>query len=73
MDGSGQHAESLDEIDTAEVDLAITLCAEEVCPVLPARARRRTTAGPLPAVAHRARRRTGADGSPLRTSTCRDN
>ncbi len=39
IDGDGQHAKSLDEIDTAEVDLVITLCAEEVCPVLPPRTR----------------------------------
>ena len=40
IDASGQHAKSLDDIDTAGVDLVITLCAEEVCPVLPARVRR---------------------------------
>jgi arsenate reductase len=31
---------SLDEIDLTGVDLIITLCAEEVCPVVPARVRR---------------------------------
>jgi arsenate reductase (thioredoxin) len=40
IDSTGQQAKSLDEIDTANVDLVITLCAEEVCPVLPSRARR---------------------------------
>jgi arsenate reductase (thioredoxin) len=40
IDSTGQHAKSLDTIDTANVDLVITLCAEEVCPVLPSRARR---------------------------------
>ena len=40
IDSTGQHAKSLDEVDTANVDLVITLCAEEVCPVLPSRASR---------------------------------
>lgn len=40
IDSTGQHAKSLDDIDTGEVDLVITLCAEEVCPVLPSRIRR---------------------------------
>jgi arsenate reductase (thioredoxin) len=40
IDSTGQYAKSLDAIDTANVDLVITLCAEEVCPVLPSRARR---------------------------------
>ena len=40
IDGTGQHAKSLDAIDTTDLDLVVTLCAEEVCPVLPSRARR---------------------------------
>ena len=40
IDGIGQHAKSLDDVDTAAVDLVITLCAEELCPVRPSRARR---------------------------------
>ena len=40
IDGSGQHAKSLDDVDTAVVDLVVTLCAEEVCPALPSRVRR---------------------------------
>jgi arsenate reductase len=40
IDISGHHSKSVDEIDAAGVDLVITLCAEEVCPVLPGRVRR---------------------------------
>lgn len=40
IDISGQHSKSVDEVDAASVDLVITLCAEEVCPVLPGRVRR---------------------------------
>lgn len=40
IDSSGQHAKSVEDIDTAAVDLVITLCAEEVCPILPANVRR---------------------------------
>jgi len=36
IDISGQRSKSVDEFDPAELDLVITLCAEEVCPVLPA-------------------------------------
>lgn len=31
---SGQRSKPVDEIDPASVDLVITLCAEEVCPVV---------------------------------------
>lgn len=31
----GHHSKSIDSIDTTQVDLAITLCAEEICPVIP--------------------------------------
>ena len=37
---SGQRSKSLDEIETAGIDLVVTLCAEEVCPVLPSPVRR---------------------------------
>lgn len=40
IDISGQHSKSVDDIDAAGVDLVVTLCAEEVCPVLPGRVRR---------------------------------
>lgn len=35
IDISGQHSKSVDDIDLSGVDLIVTLCAEEVCPVLP--------------------------------------
>src|SRR3546814_531129 len=40
IDISGQRSKSVDHIDPAGVDLVVTLCAEEVCPVLPGRVRR---------------------------------
>jgi arsenate reductase (thioredoxin) len=40
IDISGHRSKSVDEIDTGDVDLVISLCAEEVCPVLPTRSRR---------------------------------
>jgi arsenate reductase len=40
VDLSGQRAKSVEEIDPATVDLVITLCAEEVCPVFLSGARR---------------------------------
>jgi len=40
IDISGQRSKSIDEIDAAGVDLVVTLCAEEVCPVLPGPVRR---------------------------------
>lgn len=35
IDISGQWSKSVDDVDVANVDLVITLCADEVCPVLP--------------------------------------
>ena len=35
IDISGHRSKSVDEIDTAQLDLVVTLCADEVCPVLP--------------------------------------
>jgi arsenate reductase len=40
IDISGHRSKSIGELDAAAVDLVITLCAEEVCPVLPGRVRR---------------------------------
>jgi arsenate reductase (thioredoxin) len=40
IDISGHRSKSVDEIDPNQVDLVITLCAEEVCPVFPGRVRR---------------------------------
>ncbi|MDP2621082.1 MAG: arsenate reductase ArsC [Hyphomicrobiales bacterium] len=40
IDISGHRSKPVDEIDVGAVDLVITLCAEEVCPVLPGLARR---------------------------------
>ncbi len=35
VDISGQRSKGVDEIDPAAVDLVVTLCAEQVCPVFP--------------------------------------
>jgi arsenate reductase len=40
IDISSQRSKAVDEIDVGAVDLVVTLCAEEVCPVLPGRVRR---------------------------------
>jgi arsenate reductase len=40
IDISNQHSKSVDTIDPGGVDLVITLCAEEVCPVIFGPARR---------------------------------
>lgn len=40
IDISGHRSKSVDEIDPGSIDLVVTLCAEEVCPVLPGRVRR---------------------------------
>lgn len=40
IDISNQRSKSVDEIDPDSIDLVVTLCAEEVCPVLPGRVRR---------------------------------
>lgn len=37
---SAHHSKPVDEIDLARVDLVVTLCAEEVCPVVPAAVKR---------------------------------
>ena len=35
IDISGQHSKSVETIASDQLDLIITLCAEEVCPILP--------------------------------------
>ncbi|MFN0043080.1 MAG: arsenate reductase ArsC [Alphaproteobacteria bacterium] len=40
IDISGQRSKSVDEVDPGGIDLVVTLCVEEVCPVLPGRVRR---------------------------------
>lgn len=40
IDISHHHAKSIDDIDTDNVDLVVTLCADEVCPVLAGRVNR---------------------------------
>ena len=40
IDITGQHSKSVDTIDLSGLDLVVTLCAEEVCPILPGRVRR---------------------------------
>ena len=35
LDASGQRSKGVDDIPIDEIDLAVTLCAEEVCPVFP--------------------------------------
>jgi arsenate reductase len=40
IDITGQRSKSVDEIDLSAVDLIVTLCAEEVCPVVPGQVER---------------------------------
>jgi arsenate reductase (thioredoxin) len=40
IDISAQRSKSVEDIDIKALDLVVTLCAEEVCPVLPGRVRR---------------------------------
>jgi len=40
IDLAAHRSKSVDEIDIGGLDLVVTLCAEEVCPVLPGRVRR---------------------------------
>jgi arsenate reductase len=49
IDIRGQHSKSVDTIDPASVDLVITLCAEEVCPVFLGTAERQHWPLPDPA------------------------
>jgi arsenate reductase (thioredoxin) len=40
IDILSHHSKSVEDIDIGTLDLVVTLCAEEVCPVLPGRVRR---------------------------------
>jgi len=40
IDISAQTSKSVDNIDTSAIDLVVTLCAEEVCPILPGKVKR---------------------------------
>jgi arsenate reductase len=40
IDASGQTSKSVDAIDPADVDLVVTLCAEQVCPAWPKRVKK---------------------------------
>ena len=40
IDISGHHSKSVNEVDPASVDAVVTLCADEVCPILPGRVTR---------------------------------
>ena len=40
IDILSQRSKSIDEVDVASADLVITLCADEVCPVVPGRVKR---------------------------------
>ncbi len=57
LDISGQVSKSVDTINPASVDIVLTLCAEEVCPVMPATVQRLhwpipDPAAPDPSVPH---------------------
>jgi len=51
IDISGQRSKSVDEIPPADVDVVVTLCAEEVCPVFLGKALRVHWGLPDPAAA----------------------
>ena len=40
IDIRGHRSKSVDDVDPATVDVVVTLCAEEVCPLFPGRVRR---------------------------------
>lgn len=50
IDISDHRSKGVEEIDPASVDLVITLCAEEVCPVFPGRVKRLHWPFPDPAI-----------------------
>lgn len=56
IDISAAQSKSVDTIDPASIDLVITLCAEEVCPIWPGRIERLHWPLPDPAAAHGAER-----------------
>jgi arsenate reductase len=51
IDISGQRSKSVDDVNPAGFDLIITLCADEVCPVVPGRVKRLHWPMPDPAAA----------------------
>lgn len=57
IDASAQRSKSVQEIDLSRVDLIITLCAEEVCPLVPGRTERLHWPLPDPAAATEAAQR----------------
>jgi arsenate reductase len=56
IDISGHRSKSVAEVDAASFDVVITLCADEVCPVVPGRVARLHWALPDPAAAPDAER-----------------
>ncbi len=79
VDLSSHASKSVDSIDTESVDLVVTLCAEEVCPVLPGRVKRLhwpiadpATTEPLPPETMRQRFRAARDEIRARIETLRD-
>jgi thioredoxin type arsenate reductase len=59
VDASAQHSKGLDAIPLEEIDLVVTLCAEEVCPLFPRPVRKLHWPLPDPA------RATGSDAERL--------
>jgi arsenate reductase len=49
VDASDQHSKGLDAVPLDEIDLVVTLCAEEVCPLFPRPVRREHWPLPDPA------------------------
>jgi arsenate reductase len=80
IDIAPHRSKSVDEIDTQAHDLVVTLCAEEVCPVLPGRVKRlhwsiadpASTDPSLPPEKMRQRFRTARDQIRARIQTLKD-
>ncbi len=51
IDISGQRSKSVDEVGAGNFDLIVTLCADEVCPIVPGRVKRLHWPMPDPASA----------------------
>lgn len=49
IDISHHRSKSVNEIDLSKIDLVITLCAEEICPLVPAKTKRLHWPTPNPA------------------------
>ena len=64
IDITGQHSKSVDTIDLSGLDLVVTLCAEEVCPVLPGDVRRMHWPIADPAGEATAAETSAAEGTP---------